>query len=145
MTKDERFLHQFNILNGDEMNKLTDKDTYWMYKVFCTKDGGDFKENHYYERDSTGYNMAFDDLMIFRNTLTEVKTINETGQISLYPNPVKGIITINFSGNQGENMLVFIIDLSGREIKKIAVKKTALNYQLDISELQEGIYFAKIK
>lgn len=62
---------------------------------------------------------------------------------SVYPNPAKNVLHITSPGNAGENHIIYIYDITGREVlkKEAASGDTAV----DISTLKEGIYLVKNK
>ncbi|MCX6291637.1 MAG: T9SS type A sorting domain-containing protein [Bacteroidetes bacterium] len=98
----------------------------------------------YYEKDSSGYNVAFDDVIVFQNGPQGIKNISSS-PVSVYPNPTKGIVNIDLNGNQFRNTSVVVSDLLGNEIKKTSMKNSDSNFQLSLSEFQDGIYFIKVK
>lgn len=63
---------------------------------------------------------------------------NQNNKIALYPNPTKGIFTINGVSD----CTVSIIDISGREVFREDVGKS--NAVIDISDFNKGVYFVKI-
>jgi hypothetical protein len=60
----------------------------------------------------------------------------QTTQITIYPNPVSDVFTIN---GCVPNTQVIITDVSGKKIKEITVKDTWVN--VDVSNLPNGVYF----
>ncbi|MDP5076763.1 MAG: T9SS type A sorting domain-containing protein, partial [Nonlabens sp.] len=62
--------------------------------------------------------------------------------IRLYPNPA--ISAINITANQNLQK-ISIMDSAGRHISTVVFTSGAINQQLDISHLNAGIYFVKIK
>jgi hypothetical protein len=78
-------------------------------------------------------------------------TVNPTGIGSvsskenpffIYPNPASGVINIKSTQLDGSNVTLEIIDLSGRMIRKMEIRR--LNEAIDIHDISEGLYFAKI-
>ncbi|HYV92363.1 MAG TPA: T9SS type A sorting domain-containing protein [Chitinophagales bacterium] len=72
---------------------------------------------------------------------------NQFLQLQLFPNPCSGTVNLVYSipENQRSNMIV-IFDVRGKEIKEIDLGAGAGMHQLnlDISELDNGIYFAEL-
>lgn len=68
-------------------------------------------------------------------------TIDEFGPqtVQIYPNPVKD--ELNVSSNNIINNLI-VIDLKGREL--VNMELNAFSYNLDVSNLSEGVYFLEI-
>lgn len=72
-------------------------------------------------------------------SINEMKTIND---FSIYPNPVKNILNI-ISPNNNENHIIYIYDITGREVLK---EETILKeFIIDVSTLKEGTYLVKNK
>lgn len=74
---------------------------------------------------------------------TEIESINNTNNFSVYPNPTHGIITISIPNNVSlTNTTVSLSDVSGREVLNhfLNSRKTELN----VNHMPNGIYFLKI-
>lgn len=72
------------------------------------------------------------------NALSVNERIGKNESVSIYPNPVKNILTIN--SKQTKDIEVEIIDTIGRSILKTVIKDNKLN----VNELQKGIYYLKM-
>lgn len=98
----------------------------------------------FYDKDSG--NVAFDD---FCATIGAVGVgINETSQnksFSIYPNPSRGLSTIDVTNLHSKNAIIIVNNVLGKEIKKVELKNTETNYLLDLSNCQDGVYFIKVK
>lgn len=66
-----------------------------------------------------------------------ITAINSSGKVKIYPNPVTDYITIS---NCGENAIFELYDQYG---KKVISFKVSMNEMVDLSILQQGIYFYK--
>ena len=70
----------------------------------------------------------------------------ETGiqQFDLYPNPGNEIVTINYNIPTGNNIVVSVINISGKEVFR---RKFSANnqIQLDISEVDNGLYLIRLQ
>jgi len=66
-------------------------------------------------------------------------------QISVYPNPTSGFITITSPQppSKGEYALT-LTDVSGKELQHFQIFKLS-NYQIDLSKLPDGMYFLHIR
>jgi myo-inositol-hexaphosphate 3-phosphohydrolase len=64
--------------------------------------------------------------------------IVKEGNISIYPNPVNSILLID--GIQG-NTTITVYDLAGKMLSTI---NTSKDFELNVSDLQIGMYFIKI-
>jgi len=74
------------------------------------------------------------------NTTAIEPNIISTASVSIYPNPLKGMLHVSFTGND-MNVKVSVLDLNGRVlIEKILSKNSG---QIDVSGLQAGIYVLK--
>jgi hypothetical protein len=69
-----------------------------------------------------------------------INEINETPNVSIYPNPFASQATIDFSEDEWHNII--ILDLLGKEIKTIDFSGKQLVLQKE--EMREGIYFVRI-
>ncbi|WP_396603110.1 M64 family metallopeptidase [Algibacter sp. R77976] len=59
--------------------------------------------------------------------------------ISLYPNPTRNILNIEFESNSISNLKVEIISIDGKRIKKTRLSNLE-SQQIDISNLSQGVY-----
>ncbi|WP_452231736.1 FG-GAP-like repeat-containing protein [Lacinutrix sp. MEBiC02595] len=64
-----------------------------------------------------------------------------TNTFSVYPNPTESLLTIK--SKVVLNSLT-IYDVNGRKLNAIEIKNSALQYQLDVTTLSNGIYFLEI-
>ena len=74
--------------------------------------------------------------------LLGVAEVNAVDSFSIYPNPVKDVVTI--SNNNLQINKIAIIDINGRTIKNVTVDNQT-ETQVNISELNSGIYFLKVE
>ncbi|MEP7264881.1 MAG: T9SS type A sorting domain-containing protein, partial [Bacteroidota bacterium] len=86
------------------------------------------------------------DLAVFRmhNTVGAAGvTENFNSEISIYPNPVDKLLTIRFLVNDEANYAATILDLAGKKVSDSYIN----NFQqtIDVSKLQNGIYFVQMK
>ena len=64
----------------------------------------------------------------------------ESSSFQIYPNPSEGIVTIDPKNNWIGSLLVF--DIAGRVVKQISINSSTA-FQLDITELPDGVYFIR--
>ena len=64
----------------------------------------------------------------------------EAATLSLYPNPAKELVNINLGERATEKGRLEITDLSGRVVMESEVLPGFAIYQLQISELPQGLY-----
>ena len=83
------------------------------------------------------------DSIITTNLTVTVDGINSsiTGDINIYPNPTKGVITIK--SDDGIISNIKVVDVQGKELMML-MNVNKINKQLDISNLADGIYFMKL-
>lgn len=76
---------------------------------------------------------------------TSVQNIVVNNSIAVYPNPAKGIVTIDMNGISSNNASIVVTDLLGNVLRKISIRNSENSYQLNLSEFQDGVYFVKVK
>ncbi len=75
-------------------------------------------------------------------TTTDIKpAYNNSAIISVYPNPVKDIITVQTNETSNECYLS-LLNVNGQEQKRQQIKNSSI--QIDISNLASGVYFVKL-
>lgn len=74
-----------------------------------------------------------------------VKAIVAKKDFSVYPNPSTGVLNIETAGSQFRNASITVSNLLGNEMKRISLKNSDSFYQFSISDLQDGVYFVKVK
>ncbi|MEA3496557.1 MAG: DUF5011 domain-containing protein, partial [Bacteroidota bacterium] len=66
--------------------------------------------------------------------------------ISVYPNPTKGIFVLDIELPKAENINVQIVNTLGKTIKTIDLRNiTKVNYEIDLGEFSNGLYFVRIQ
>ena len=70
---------------------------------------------------------------------TGIMQINDNGEVSLYPNPVKNDLYIK---TPSEKSVINIYSLQGSLIKSLPAYQS--NEQIDVSTLMSGVYLVKI-
>lgn len=83
------------------------------------------------------------------NTLTlGVKEQTTLQNVSTYPNPASGIVTLNFEALQGNELSMQITDLSGKSVMtfdKEKLNKGKFEKQIDVSSLPVGSYILSLE
>ncbi|OIQ23066.1 T9SS type A sorting domain-containing protein [Lacinutrix sp. MedPE-SW] len=69
----------------------------------------------------------------------------ETQNFSLYPNPAKDEVIIKSNIALRGNTSVTIIDVQGKIVNSKILNVNSLETQLNISNLESGLYFIKLK
>ena len=76
------------------------------------------------------------------NSALSVSNIENENTFILFPNPAQENLQIIISNNRNINDIT-ILDLTGKQIKNISVNNTS-NININVSDLQKGIYFVRI-
>lgn len=90
-----------------------------------------------------GNNLYLDNINISEITGAGINQINNAGNVTLQPNPVADILTIQYDKNVlGENITVSIYDTNG----KLILEQNAANgnIEMDLVSMNRGMYVAKI-
>jgi len=68
-------------------------------------------------------------------------------KLVVFPNPVTGELTFNWSGEYNGAASISIVDGSGKEIRQISIKKDQTMYsnQMQVRSLRAGIYYLNIR
>ena len=81
---------------------------------------------------------------------SETKVVNQgqilTGYVTIYPNPVHGLLTVKLMAAQNETTGLELYDMFGRRIQNQAINliKGEQNLTVDMSKLVNGSYVLKI-
>jgi hypothetical protein len=98
----------------------------------------------FYDKDSG--NVAFDDFCATIGPLNVgINEVNVSPALTVFPNPSKGLTTVDFKGMLVRNASITVNNVLGKEVKKVALKGNETNYVFDLSEFQNGVYFVKFK
>jgi Secretion system C-terminal sorting domain len=77
-----------------------------------------------------------------KDVTLSVPALEEESKLLIFPNPTSETITISFENENNGHKTCSLVDASGREFKTF--KLTGADTHMDISELNQGIYFIKI-
>ncbi len=80
--------------------------------------------------------------VVQRSAILEIEDTNISNKVSMYPNPVVDFLTVEVDGIDLRNISIF--DSYGQELKTMPVKKNLASKTIDLSYLNNGIYFIKI-
>ncbi|MCB9233812.1 MAG: DUF2341 domain-containing protein [Bacteroidia bacterium] len=71
----------------------------------------------------------------------------ESGEFEVYPNPSSGWVNISGSSSEGNDLLIYIMDLKGREVfhQAFAINHGKFKVDADLSGLAKGIYLLQIR
>ena len=68
--------------------------------------------------------------------------LKDAADILVYPNPVEDILSLELESNSQKELSLSIIDMNG---KVVMMSKSFHTKAVDVSELVDGFYFARIK
>lgn len=68
-------------------------------------------------------------------------------RLRLFPNPTEGILNLELSFDQGDELIILVMDMTGRLVKKqdLLVSNGNQNLQLDLSSLTNGQYILSVE
>jgi hypothetical protein len=66
---------------------------------------------------------------------------NSTPDLSLYPNPVDDILTVEFSSSYPQQLTLVLSDVTGRVIMKQEIEQALRQVRVDLSRISPGLYF----
>ncbi|MES2779918.1 MAG: S8 family serine peptidase [Bacteroidota bacterium] len=66
--------------------------------------------------------------------------------IKVYPNPMHDELTVNFGNNNVKSVTVKLVNIVGQTVSEefLSTLTTGMNYKVDVSKLNTGIYFIEI-
>jgi len=90
---------------------------------------------------SSGSDCAWIDNVVFpaSTVITGINTVDEKQNITIYPNPVSNILYMQLGDNQSD---VSIYNNIGQMVRHL--KSVSGNVQINVSDLQSGLYFVKV-
>jgi hypothetical protein len=72
----------------------------------------------------------------------EITTVFPTDfSISIFPNPTKGTVSVEFSKETNQSLSIEIVDLFGKKLNELTLNQERI---FDISEFPDGIYFVSL-
>jgi hypothetical protein len=78
-------------------------------------------------------------------------TVGMDGQLAkfstfgVYPNPTHGLVVISGTNIPGEDYLINVFDISGKQVLQTKSWPGELPAEIDLSDLQKGMYFVRIQ
>ena len=89
--------------------------------------------------------VATDEFEVCANSIaTGIEGFAAAIETKMYPNPTRGIVFLEVSGNIGNQVEVAVVDIAGREVSR----ENHYDFdkiQLDLSNQLSGLYFVKMK
>ncbi len=117
------------------------------YKLHRTSTGEEFELNVEYKfsmDNSTGlyYSNSFAGITNMTTGITSIDEMNNN-DVSLYPNPAKDVVTIEFAAGISSSANILIFNAQGHVVKQMIVEHG--QSQMNIGSLKQGIYFVRIQ
>lgn len=63
---------------------------------------------------------------------------------SVYPNPSQGLLTVNYELEQGETGQVLVLDITGKQIRRVALDATGTTIALELRDISSGLYLVQL-
>jgi hypothetical protein len=104
----------------------------------------DVRVKFYYEKDSSGYNAGIDDIFI-SNGPVGVAQIDGVSPLTIYPTMSNGNIFIEEAGVGRNRIQVSVVNMIGKEVKKLDFVQLNGKTLVSLNDMPEGIYILKIK
>ena len=96
-----------------------------------------------YRKHVLGYNAGIDDIYIHRGAFATKMKTNEKLIASFRPNPVNTKVTFDFAAVL-PGAEIHILNILGNEVFSAKMVQPASSYSMNLSSLDEGIYFVKV-
>jgi hypothetical protein len=96
-------------------------------------------------RDSTG-NIVYTEKIALKSFITESRLNKLEASVEVYPNPVKDILYIEYSGHPMNSLQLSVVDLSGRIMANQVFIDIPSRYTfgLDLRKLRNGVYLCRM-
>ena len=98
----------------------------------------------FYYHKSTG-NVAFDDFCALDGPVGIFGAAKNNLAVSVYPNPSNGMVNIKTSTFQSKGLTVTVSNVLGKEVKKVVLSTPASQYQINLNDLDAGIYMVRVR
>jgi hypothetical protein len=135
--------------SGDSSNwvLIHSYDSISLAKVYYTLPVGAGYTNlmFYYEKDSSGLNVGFDDLYIYQGTISIGITEKAPSGVSVFPSPTNGPVNIEVKNSTLHGVRITVTNILGKEMKTFSYAEMTNRNTIDLSSLEEGIYMIRIK
>lgn len=105
----------------------------------------DTQESNLILRDSLG-NIVYAENISSKSLTTFLNTVQRSQEVKLFPNPVKDVLNIQYTGNTLDEMIVEIYDISGKNIliQHIQNVESGQNIGVNVNALKNGIYLCRM-
>jgi hypothetical protein len=106
---------------------------------------GTFYIKFLYRKATAGGNLAFDDVKIYSNAVIGVPEHLTADNISIYPTPTTGNVTVSTRQSFSTKTSVSVYDLLGNKIQARIRKVKSNQFAIDLSGQRQGFYFVRIQ
>ncbi len=141
--------------NGPGQNKLQNNGYYDLIVNYQSLEHDTiFARNNFWDHNTIENILSYDVYCedcenIFINVLnfnpSSVTNINgHISDITVYPNPVNDVFEVRSSEFKVKNANIELFDLNGRKLLSKNIRKGNVNIEIDVSHLENGMYFCKI-
>lgn len=65
--------------------------------------------------------------------------------VEMYPNPAQNQVVLEFGNLVNEDVIISVIDISGKMVTKIAIKEAYGPKTINLTDVQKGLYFVSIQ
>ena len=139
---DSTLLANFNITANTAFNKakiyaFSQIDSSIVYKGSMPISGNSF---NYTIPKLSVYHFVLSDSTISAGVVNS----SDFNNVAIYPNPSTGIYTITFDKTTGQNLTIEVMDITGKMLKTIQVNSNTGLTQLNLQDLPDGVYIARI-
>jgi hypothetical protein len=99
-----------------------------------------------YRADGTNFVLSDPHAVMVRLGMTEVVGLNtlDLNNIKLYPNPLTDLLYITVPDGIAPLAEVIIADVSGKHFRRSAISINGNTYEIDMSDLESGIYVVSV-
>jgi hypothetical protein len=99
-----------------------------------------------YRADGTNFVLSDPHAVMVRLGMTEVVGLNtlDRNNIKLYPNPLTDLLYITVPDGMAPLAEVIIADVSGKHFRRSAISINGNTYEIDMSDLESGIYVVSV-
>ncbi len=96
-------------------------------------------------KDASG-NVVYSEIISLKTLVTGINPDRTIPSVKFFPNPVKDVLNIQYSGNPLKEMQLEICDIAGRTIslQKFFNIESGQTISLNVNSLRQGIYFCKM-
>lgn len=96
-------------------------------------------------KDADG-NIVYSENVSSQSIATLLQSVEKTQKVKLFPNPVKEVLNIAYTGNRLDEITVEICDVAGKSVflQKIYNIESGQNIGLNVNSLKSGIYLCKM-